>query len=174
MARNNIVLIGLPGAGKSTLGVVLAKIVNHSFLDGDILIQETHGKTLQQIIDEVGAPGFISVENDVLKSIDRANTIVATGGSAVYSDEAMQHLSEIGVVVHLEVSEEELANRLGDLDERGVVLRNGKVAHLHDLYEERMPLYRQYAEITVDVTDKLVREAAAELVEKLREIGYLQ
>lgn len=169
MASDNIILIGLPGAGKSTLGVVLAKILNYSFLDGDILIQEREGKTLQQLIDQLGPAGFLEVENDVLKGIDCKRTIVATGGSAVYSQEAMEHLSSMGTVVHLEVSEEELAHRLGDLDERGVVLRNGHVASLHDLYEERMPLYRRYAQITVDVTSKQVRVAAKELQAKLEE-----
>lgn len=170
-SANNIILIGLPGAGKSTLGVVLAKILNYSFVDGDILIQERMGKTLQNLIDQLGASGFLEVENQVLSSIQCTRSIIATGGSAVYSAEAMEHLQSIGIVVHLKVAEEELVNRLGDLDERGVVLRNGRVAQLHDLYEERMPLYRKYAQITVDVTSKQVREAAKELEAALIERG---
>ena len=172
MAADNIILIGLPGAGKSTLGVVLAKILNYSFLDGDILIQGQEGKTLQALLDELGPEGFLQVENRVLSEVECSRTIVATGGSAVYSDPAMQHLSQMGVVVHLQVSEGELANRLGDLDERGVVLRNGHVASLHDLYEERMPLYRQYAQIAIDVTGKQVRESAKEL--QLALVDYWQ
>ncbi len=163
MSKDNIILIGLPGAGKSTLGVVLAKIANYRFLDCDLLIQQQRGKTLQALIDELGPQGFLQVENDVLKGIVARRTIISTGGSAVYSSEAMEHLRRIGVVVHLKVSREEMAKRLGDLDERGVVLRDGKVADLDELYEERMPLYERYADITLDVTDALFREAAIEL-----------
>ena len=161
--KDNIILIGLPGAGKSTLGIVLAKILNYSFVDADLLIQEQTDKTLQMIIDAMGPAGFIEVENEVLKQIERRRTIIATGGSAVYSDEAMQHLKSIGTVVQLKISYDELERRLGDLDERGVVLRNGKVVELHELYDERTPLYDKYADYTIDVSDVSVREAAAML-----------
>lgn len=161
--RDNIVLIGLPGAGKSTLGVVLAKMVNYRFLDCDLLIQQQLGKTLQEIIDEKGAAGFLEVENQVLQGINAKRTIIATGGSAVYSDAAMGHLRNIGTVVNLRVDFDEMVRRLGDLDERGVVLRNGKVADLRDLYDERLPLYEQYADISLNLTDAAFREAAIEL-----------
>lgn len=171
--KDNIILIGLPGAGKSTLGIVLAKILNYSFVDADLLIQEQTDKTLQMIIDAMGPAGFIEVENEVLKQIERRRTIIATGGSAVYSDEAMQHLKSIGTVVQLKISYDELERRLGDLDERGVVLRDGKVVELHELYDERTPLYDKYADYTIDVSDVSVREAARNLVDLLRKEGCL-
>ena len=121
----NIILIGMPGAGKSTLGVVLAKILGYEFIDADLLIQGKLDKTLQKIIDACGPDGFIEVENEVLCTLSTSHAIIATGGSAVYSDEAMKHLSSIGTVVYLQVSYEELENRLGGLHERGVVMKNG-------------------------------------------------
>lgn len=173
-AKDNIILIGLPGAGKSTLGIVMAKIINYSFVDADLLIQEQTDKTLQMIIDAMGPEGFIQVENEVLKQIECHRTIIATGGSAVYSDEAMQHLRSIGTVVQLKINYEELERRLGDLDERGVVLRDGKVVDLHQLYDERVPLYDRYADCTIDVSDISVREAARDLIALLRERGALE
>lgn len=174
MGKDNIVLIGLPGAGKSTLGVVLAKMVNYRFLDCDLLIQQQKGKTLQALIDEHGADGFLQIENDVLKGIVAKRTIIATGGSAVYSPEAMEHLSKIGTVVHLKVSRDEMIRRVGDLEERGVVLRGGEGKTLADLYEERMPLYERYADIALDVTDAQFREAAIELKGIMEGQGLLE
>ena len=133
----NIVLIGMPGAGKSTLGVVLAKIMAKDFLDADLVIQSQCGKTLQAIIDAEGADGFIEVENAVLASLQASNSVIATGGSAVYSHEAMEHLANIGTVVYLEISYDSLVDRLIDLNERGVVLKEGASTSLHDLYVER-------------------------------------
>ena len=123
--RNNIVLIGMPSAGKSTLGIVLAKILNYQFVDADLVIQNQCDKTLQKLIDACGPEGFIQVENEILRDIEAENSIIATGGSAVYSDEAMKHLAEIGRVVYLQISYEELVSRLHDLQERGVVLKGG-------------------------------------------------
>lgn len=171
--KDNIILIGLPGAGKSTLGIVLAKIINYAFVDADLLIQEENDKTLQMIIDACGPQGFIEVENEVLKQISCHKTIIATGGSAVYSEEAMAHLGSIGTIVELKITYEELVNRLGDLDERGVILRDGKVVDLRALYDERMPLYDKYAEISLDVTDIPVRKAARQLAATLEEKGCL-
>lgn len=139
----NIILIGMPGAGKSTLGVVLAKILGYEFIDADLLIQGKLDKTLQKIIDACGPDGFIEVENEVLCTLSTSHAIIATGGSAVYSDEAMKHLSSIGTVVYLQVSYEELENRLGGLHERGVVMKNGIGMSLVDLYEERVPPVRK-------------------------------
>ena len=158
--RNNIVLIGMPGAGKSTLGVVLAKITNRQFIDADLVIQGKMGKTLQALIDELGAEGFIAVENDALCSIEAENCIISTGGSAIYSDEAMRHLARIGTIVYLEISYESLLQRLGDLHERGVVMRNGANTGLRALYDERKPLYERYAELTVNVDDLNITAAA--------------
>lgn len=165
--KNNVILIGMPGAGKSTLGIVLAKIINYSFIDADLLIQDQCDKTLQKIIDAMGPEGFITVENEVLCNLQTTHTIVATGGSAVYSDEAMTHLKEIGTVVYLKVSLEELTDRLGGLYERGVVMKNGMGMSLSDLYVEREPLYEQYADVTLDINGMTVRDAARKLVDVL-------
>ena len=165
--KSNIVLIGMPGAGKSTLGVVLAKILGMDFVDGDILIQNQVGNTLQKIIDTQGVDGFLQVENDVLAAVDVQNTVISTGGSAIYSDEAMRHLTEIGTVVYLDVSLEELRSRLGSLHERGVVMRKGVSMSLDEIFEERGPLYRKYAEVTLQTDGLTVREATRKLVDAL-------
>ncbi len=156
----NIVLIGMPGAGKSTLGVVLAKVLNKDFLDADLLIQKRCGATLQHVIDTEGPEAFIGLENDVLREIDVCDTVIATGGSAVYSDEGMRHLGEIGTVVYLQISYESLLERLCDLDERGVVMRGGAGMGLRALYDERVPLYESYADIVVNVDDLSITAAA--------------
>ena len=157
---SNIILIGMPGAGKSTLGVVLAKIANKRFVDADLVIQERCGATLQSIIDERGPEAFIELENEILCSIEAENTIVATGGSAVYSEGTMKHFAEIGTIVYLEISYESLIGRLGDLQERGVVMRNDMGMSLRELFDERKPLYEQYADITVNVDDLNITAAA--------------
>lgn len=164
---SNIILIGMPGAGKSTLGVVLAKILNYSFIDADLLIQSQCDKTLQKIIDACGPDGFIEVENEVLCTLSADQSVIATGGSAVYSDEAMKHLSSIGTVVYLQVSLKELEKRLGGLYERGVVMKDGIGMSLNALYKERIPLYEKYAEVTIDIDGLSVRDAARQLVDKL-------
>lgn len=158
--KSNVVLIGMPGAGKSTLGIVLAKILAKSFIDADLVIQEQMDKTLQTIIDAMGPEGFIQIENQILSDLHAENAVVATGGSAVYSAEAMKHLSEIGTVVYLEISYESLVGRLGDLQERGVVLKGGMGMSLRELYDERKPLYEKYADIVVNVDDLSITAAA--------------
>lgn len=168
--RSNVVLIGMPGAGKSTLGVVLAKILNKKFVDADLLIQDQCDKTLQKIIDACGTDGFIEVENQVLSTIEMEDTIISTGGSAVYSDEAMRHLASIGVVVYLQISYDELKQRLGDLHERGVVMKGGLGMSLSELYDERKPLYERYAEITVDVNGLTITAAARKVADALRRV----
>ena len=167
-AADNIVLIGMPGAGKSTLGVVLAKILNYDFLDADLVIQNKHGKTLQALINEHGPQGFLDMENQDLQEINVQRTVIATGGSAVYSDQAMEHLQSIGTVVYLQISYSELTNRLGDLQERGVVMKGGMGMSLADLYEERLPLYEKWAEITVDVEKTSITQAAKKVVAVLQ------
>ena len=152
MKMNNITLIGMPGAGKSTLGVVLAKILGYEFLDSDLLIQKEEKRRLYQIIDEEGEEGFKAIENRVNASIDTENTVIATGGSVVYCSEAMEHLKSIGKVVYLSLSLESLEKRLGNLKKRGVLLKEGQT--LKSLYEERVPLYEKYADIVVDEEGK--------------------
>ena len=166
-AKDNIVLIGMPGAGKSTLGIVLAKIMNYDFVDADLVIQSRCDKTLQKLIDACGPEGFIQVENQILSDIRASKAIIATGGSAVYSDEAMRHLTEIGTVVYLKISYEQLVGRLSDFQERGVVLKGGIGMSLRELYDERLPLYERYAEVTVDVDDLSITAAARKVADAL-------
>ena len=162
----NITLIGMPGAGKSTLGVVLAKMLNMQFLDADLLIQTRHGETLQQLIDGRGAQGFIALEGEALNGIEAENTVIATGGSAVYSPDAIARLGAGGPVVYLEISYEELVKRLGDLQERGVVM-TGNVRTLRDLFDERRPLYERCATVTANVDNLTITEAARKVAHLL-------
>ena len=166
--KDNIILIGMPGAGKSTLGIVLAKIMNYDFVDADLVIQQQCDKTLERIIDACGPEGFIEVENQVLIGMTAEHTVIATGGSAVYSDEAMQHLGSIGRVVYLKISYDELRGRLADLSERGVVMKGGRGMSLRELYDERKPLYERYADITVDVDDLSITAAARKVADALK------
>lgn len=159
--RKNVVLIGMPGAGKSTVGVVAAKRLGFRFLDSDLLIQDEYGKLLHELITEHGVEGFWEIENKVNASIDVKQTVIATGGSVCYEEEAMKHLSEIGVVVYLKLSYESLEERLGDLNARGVTLKEGQT--LRDLYEERIPMYEKYALVTIDCEGKELREVAEEV-----------
>ena len=119
---NNIILIGMPGVGKSTIGVVLAKHLGYGFLDSDLVIQEKEGKLLHEMIDQIGIEGFVAVEDEINASIGAGKTVIATGGSAVYGKKAMEHFSSIGTVIYLYLPYDELAERLGDLSKRGVVL----------------------------------------------------
>lgn len=167
--RDNIVLIGMPGAGKSTIGVVLAKKLGYRFIDSDLVIQERYGKLLHELITEHGVEGFWQIENAVNESMEVTRSIIATGGSAVYGKEAMEHLREIGIVVYLKLSYEEIELRLGDLNARGVTLRPGQT--LADLYTERTPLYEQYAHITIDCEDKLLRQIVQEIADRIKEAG---
>lgn len=163
--RTNIVLIGMPGVGKSTIGVILAKVLGYSFLDADLLIQEQEGKLLREIIEEKGTDGFIEVENRVNASIRADRAIIATGGSVVYGKEAMEHLKEIGRVVYLKVSYAILEKRLADIKGRGVVLKEGQT--LETLFEERSKLYEQYADIEVSEEGLDVEQTVEKLVEAL-------
>lgn len=156
MSKQNIILIGMPGVGKSTVGVVLAKHMGYSFADSDLLIQEQEGKLLHEIIKEQGREGFQAVENRVNASIHASRTVIATGGSVVYGEEAMRHLKKIGTVVYLSLPVEELADRLGDLSERGVSMRAGQT--LEELLWERTPLYEKYADVTIDCHGRQIRE----------------
>lgn len=162
----NIVLIGMPGSGKSTVGVVLAKKLGYSFMDSDIVIQEKYNKTLEEIIDEEGDAGFIKIENDVNKSINAYHCIIATGGSAVYGEEAMQHFKKDCLMVYLEISEKELEGRIGSIKERGVV-SNGKET-IEEIYKDREELYKKYADIVINQDGKNIRESVEELYKIIR------
>ena len=144
----NIVLIGMPSCGKSTMGVLLAKNLGYKFLDSDLLIQEREGKLLHEIIKEEGNEKFVEIENSVNMSIDVQNTVISTGGSVVYCEGAMEHLSKIGKIVYIKISYETLESRLGDYVHRGVVMPDGYT--LRDMYNERSALYEKYAEFTLE------------------------
>ncbi len=154
--KNNVVFIGMPGVGKSTIGVVIAKRLGYHFIDSDILIQEQENRLLKEIIAEEGLEGFIEVEGRVNANIETERAVIATGGSVVYHEGAMKHLKEIGLVVYLKVSYKELENRLGDLRERGVALKEGQT--LLDLYRERTALYEKYADVVVEEDGKNIDE----------------
>lgn len=165
--EKNIVLIGMPGAGKSTVGVVAAKRMGFQFVDSDLVIQEKCGRLLHELIEENGVEGFWRLENDVNASLNVKHSVIATGGSVCYEAEAMEHLSRIGTIVHLALSLSSLEERLGDLNARGVTLRPGQT--LTDLYKERVPLYEKYADITIDCEGKQLREVALEVCDRINE-----
>lgn len=162
----NVILIGMPGVGKSTVGVVLAKRLGYTFLDSDLVIQQKYGKLLHELISEHGVEGFWKIENDVNAGLTCDRTVIATGGSAIYGAEAMEHLRSIGTVVYLRLTLPQIEERLGDLTERGVTLREGQ--DLKALYEERTPLYEKYAHVIIDCDGQRVRELVTRIE---REIG---
>ena len=163
---NNIILIGMPGCGKSTIGVVLAKNLGFRFIDSDLLIQEQEHRLLHEIIEQDGLDGFNRIENQVNASIDTDSSVIATGGSVVYGHEAMAHLKEIGTVLYLKLPETELQKRLGDLNQRGVAIKEGQ--SLHSLYQERIPLYEKYADITIDCSGREIRDCVSVINRLLR------
>lgn len=162
--RDNITLIGMPASGKSTVGVLLAKRLGYSFVDVDIVIQEKEGKLLKEIIAECGDDGFLEVENKVNKELQVNHSVIAPGGSVIYGKEAMEHLKKISIVVYLKLSLSDVTERLGNLVDRGVVLKDGMT--LKELYEERVPYYESYADITIDETGL----DAGKIVDELRSI----
>ena len=145
---DNIIFIGMPAAGKSTIGVVAAKRLGYRFLDVDLLIQEKEKKLLHEIIKERGTEGFLEVEDRINAQVEAEHSIISPGGSVVYCEEAMKHLQEIGTVFYLKLDYQILKKRLSNLIGRGVVLKEGQT--LKDLYEERVPLYEKYAEYIID------------------------
>lgn len=166
MQKTNIVLIGMPGVGKSTVGVILAKVLGCQFVDSDLVIQKEEGKLLKEIIEEVGPEGFIEVENRINASLEARHSVIATGGSVVYGKEAMQHLKEIGTIVYLSLPFDEINKRLSDIKGRGVVLKEGQ--DLKDLYEERTLLYEAYADIQIDESGLNIEETIERIVETIQ------
>ena len=162
--NKNVVLIGMPGVGKSTVGVLLAKRLNFSFLDTDIYIQTQERKSLQELIQINGAAGFCDIEERYILSVDVASHVIAPGGSVVYRPKAMKHLGNNGVIFHLDIALDRLKKRLDDIDARGVVIAPGQ--KIEDLYAQRQPLYLKFADFTV-VTEELTPD---QVVEKIIEI----
>lgn len=165
----NIVLIGMPGVGKSTAGVVLAKLLGYEFVDADLLIQKQEGRLLREIIAQEGTEGFLAIENRVNAGIKAQKAVIATGGSVVYGREAMEHLKAIGTVVYLKISYATLESRLNNIKGRGVVLKVGQT--LWDLYEERIPLYEKYADIVIDQEKRSVEETIEQIAAVLEQNG---
>lgn len=145
----NLVLIGMPGSGKSTVGVLLAKHLGMGFLDTDLLIQERAGRRLQEIVDESGYRELRRLEEEAILALTPAGAVIATGGSAVYSPRAMEHLRRRGFLVHLKAEPERLATRISDYDRRGIANPPGQ--GLREIHAERAPLYERYADVTVEV-----------------------
>jgi shikimate kinase len=161
----NIVLIGMPGVGKSTIGVLLAKALSRDFLDTDVLIQSREGRRLQAIIDSVGMAAFCAMEERHVLSLQCRGTVIATGGSVVYGEEAMAHLKSSGVVLHLDLPLALLKRRLSDLDARGVVMAPDQT--LEALFQERQPLYQRHADITIDCTNRTHEHVVKDIITAL-------
>lgn len=169
--KNNVVLIGMPGSGKSTIGVVLAKLLCYQFVDMDIVIQEQEKKLLREIIEEKGNDGFMEIENRVNAEFEAEYTVIAPGGSVIYGKEAMEHLHNIGIVIYLKLDYQELESRLGDLKARGVVLKEGYT--LKTLYEERTALYEKYADIVLEEGDSDLITTVNMIMDRLKEEQFL-
>ena len=165
MKKENIILIGMPGAGKSSIGVVLAKAIGYEFVDTDLLIQAREGCLLSEIIEKEGRERFVEIENEVNAGLDVKRCVIAPGGSVIYGIEAMKHFQEIGTIVYLKLSYEDLAKRLGNLKGRGVVLKEGQT--LKDLYEERTRLYETYADLTISEKNRGIEETLQAIRDEL-------
>lgn len=163
--KKNVVLIGMPGAGKSTIGVILAKVLGKDFIDADLVIQKKEGRLLREIIEQEGPDGFLAVEERVNARLCPDAAVIATGGSVVYGQRAMEHLGRIGVIVYLKLSYPAVESRLRDIRGRGVVLRDGQT--LLDLYQERAVLYERYADVTVEEDGLGVEETLEKTLQAL-------
>lgn len=158
MKKDNVILIGMPGVGKSTVGVVLAKLLGYHFIDTDLVIQEKEGRLLKEIIAAEGNDGFLKIEDRINAELDAEHSVIAPGGSVVYGENAMKHFKEIGTVVYLKASYEMINERLSNLEGRGVVLKEGQT--LKNLYDERCVLYEKYADLTVDEQGRNLADTA--------------
>lgn len=165
MTKSNIALIGMPGAGKSTVGVVLAKRLGLAFVDTDLLLQRSAGRRLQQILEQEGLPAFRNREEATLLGLQEQASVIATGGSVVYSAAGMAALAEQAHIVWLQLPLAELERRVGDLTSRGIVIESG--ASFASLFTERQPLYQRYAEQVIEVGGKTLEQVVAELVARL-------
>ena len=163
---DNIILIGMPGAGKSTVGVLLAKTLGYAFLDTDLVIQQREGALLQPLVDSLGVEAFLDVEADAICSVECRGTVIAPGGSAVCRERAMSHLKALGRIVYLHLPLEELERRLSNISTRGIAMAPGET--LADLFARRAPLYRNYADLTVDVGRQSLEETVALVLRALR------
>lgn len=153
----------MPGVGKTSIGVVVAKIVGLNFIDSDLLIQTNYHTALNRLILEKGNHSFLTIENEILQTIDTSNTLIATGGSAVYAKEGMSHLKDIAIVIYLKAKLNDLQSRLGSLQNRGVVTLSTQPLSIEQIYQERQSLYEKYCDFVFDVDSKDVSSVAIEL-----------
>ena len=165
MKKKNIIFIGMPAVGKSTVGVVVAKRLGKQFIDTDLLIQEQEKKLLREIIAEVGEDGFLKIENQVNRDVDVENAVISPGGSIVQCEEARQHYKEIGTIVYLQASYQTIKQRIRNPKKRGVVLREGQT--LKDLYDERCVLFEKYADIIVNEDQCEIGDTIENVLEEL-------
>ena len=165
----NIILIGMPAVGKSTIGVVIAKRLGYEFVDTDLLIQKQEKRLLREIIEEEGVEKFLEIENQVNRDLESERAIIAPGGSVVYCEEAMRHFKTIGTVIYLKASIEDIQKRIRDAKSRGVVLPNGKT--LEDVYREREPLFEKYADYTILEAGISLDETIERVLELIEKIG---
>jgi shikimate kinase len=163
LEMDNIILIGMPASGKSTVGVVLAKTMGYGFIDSDLVIQGTEKRKLSEIIDAEGIDGFIEVEDRVNQGIIADRCVISTGGSAIYGAKAMEHFKEIGTIVYLKVDLDEIKSRINGLHQRGVAIREGQT--FDDLYEERCKLYEKYADVTIYENEFNVEKIISKITE---------
>lgn len=161
----NIVLIGMPGAGKSTIGVILAKSLLFDFCDTDLSIQKATGESLCDAINKIGIEKFVKLEEKIISEEKFSNSVVATGGSAVYGEKAMNKLKENGIIVYLKVSSEELQSRIKNIHTRGIAMKEGTT--ISELYEERAPLYEKYADVTIECDGKTAEECVDWIIENI-------
>lgn len=166
----NIVLIGMSGAGKSTLGVLLAKALGMDYVDTDIIIQQHEGRLLQDIIDHNGIEYFLKIEEKIISDLKLKNCIIATGGSVIYSEKAMNVLKQGGQIIYLHVPYEDIKKRLINITNRGIVIKKGN--SLKDVYEERVPLYIKYCNKVLDCSNKDIEHCVSEIIEKIQEGQY--
>lgn len=165
MQDKNLIIIGMPGAGKSTLGVILAKTLGWKFCDTDLVIQDMTGRLLQDIIDTEGIESFKTIEERAVLSLRCHRTVIATGGSVVFSKRAMEHLKSGGIILYLRISFDEMVRRLDNITTRGIVLAAGET--LPEMYRERIPLYERYADITIECSDNHFENVIGTVLEEL-------
>ncbi len=164
-SHDNLILIGMPTSGKSTVGIILAKALGYDFVDGDLVIQKQTGKKLAKLMEEHGVEGFLALEEEITCGLSCRHSVIAPGGSVIYGEKAMEHLRELGKIIYLKIDLDMLDERLHDAKNRGVALRDGQT--IEELYNERVPLYEKYADITVDERGHALEDMVVLIVSQL-------
>ncbi|MDX2493932.1 MAG: shikimate kinase [Desulfuromusa sp.] len=165
MERNNIILIGMPGAGKSTVGVILAKRIGFHFIDTDLLIQAQEKCRLQQIIDTQGLENFRKIEEQMLLNLHAQHSVIATGGSVIYSEPGLKALGKSGYLIYLQIALPDLQQRIVDMGQRGLVMSKGQT--FEQLYQERTPLYEKFAAVTIACAEINADRVAAKIEKEI-------